>query len=72
MQGSSTVSIPSAFDGNDLEVHLIYEVVPIEPEEVEETVEDEEEVDTPALSVIATLAMLGLAVSVSQKGRQDL
>ena len=72
LQGSSTVSIPSAFDGNDLEVHLIYEVVPTEPEVVEETVEDEEEVDTPALSVIATLAMLGLAVSVSQKGRQDL
>ena len=36
LQGSTTIQLPSPHDGDDLQVHLIYEIMPI-VEEVEET-----------------------------------
>lgn len=63
-QGSMSVDLPAAFDGDDLSVHLVYQFNPLIPEEpvVPTPVVDEETV--PFLSSISTLAMIGVAVAV--------
>jgi hypothetical protein len=70
-QGTGTVSLPTTFDGDDLEVHLLYEIVPNEPEPVVEEngqdcstdgEQDCESEDTPALSVPLTLVAACAAV----------
>jgi len=70
-QGTGTVSLPTTFDGDDLEVHLLYEIIPDEPEPVVEEngqdcstdgEQDCESEDTPALSVPLTLVAACAAV----------
>ena len=66
LQGTGTVALPQAFDGDDLQVHLIYEIIPNEPEVLEEpneAVEPSDE-DTPALSTMFTLMAVGLALTL--------
>lgn len=58
-QGTASIELPPAFDGDDLEVHLIYQVNPIVVEE--ELDEPKESEDTPALSFVATMAALVMA-----------
>lgn len=75
-QGTASVTLPEAFDGNDLEVHLLYEIVPEAPEPViEDTAEDCSEEDgsdcdsedAPALSAVFTLLAALAAVAVTPR-----
>ena len=70
-EGSAVVNLPEPHDGDDLEIHLIYEIMPNPPEVVEETPPFEPSKDTPALSMISTALAVGLALAFSQRGRQD-
>ena len=69
-QGTATIQLPTPYDGNDLEVHLIYEVMPIIPEPVENEPVQESE-DTPALSLFSTMMVVGLALALTQRDRQE-
>ena len=69
-QGTATIQLPTPNDGNDLEVHLIYEVMPFVPELVEEEPVQESE-DTPALSLFSTMMVVGLALALTQRDRQE-
>ena len=60
LQGSATINLPEAFDDDDLEVHLIYEVMPI-VEDDEEVVAPKKSEDTPSLSFVATTTALLMA-----------
>ena len=64
--GSSEITLPAAYDGNDLSVHLIYQFnapveEPLEEEEclIPEGCEEEESV--PAASLLASLCVIGAA-----------
>ena len=69
------VILPDAYDGDDLQVHLIHEVVlpkedievPAEQKEEEET-EDEDDSSLPSLGLVAVVAMtMFAAVTVQRK-----
>ena len=74
--GSMEVTLPTAYDGDDLQVHLIHEV--ILPEPVEETPsepvaddsEDEEDSGLPSVSLIAVLAITMFAAITVQRKQQ--
>ncbi len=74
--GSMEVTMPTAYDGDDLQVHLIHEV--ILPEPVEETPsepvvddsEDEEDSSLPSVSLIAVLAISMFAAITVQRKQQ--
>lgn len=67
LNGTATVNIPTAHDGDDLQVHLLYEVIPNEPEpEPVVNTDDDENEDTPALSVLSTVLVLTLAAAFSR------
>ncbi|MEJ6562583.1 MAG: hypothetical protein QNL85_02610 [Euryarchaeota archaeon] len=63
-QGSMSVDLPAAFDGDDLSVHLIYQFNPLIPEELIVSIPAVVEETLPFLSSISTLAMIGAAVAV--------
>ena len=71
--GSMEVSLPTAYDGDDLQVHLIHEV--ILPEPVDETPEDpepeilkdEEKKGLPSIGLIAVLAITMFAAITVQR-----
>ena len=61
-QGSVDVQLPSAFDGDDLSVHLVYQFTPLVEEEIvepEAPVADSESI--PFVHSLATLTMIGAA-----------
>jgi hypothetical protein len=76
MSGSMEVTLPTAYDGDDLEVHLIHEVVLPEPEvEVpvnpddpieDDTIEDEDS-SLPSISLIAALSVIMIAAFTVQR-----
>ena len=74
--GSMEVTLPAAYDGDDLQVHLIHEV--ILPEPVEETPsdppvddsEDDEDSSLPSLSLAAVLAISMFAAITVQRKQQ--
>ncbi len=64
LQGTGTVSLPTAFDGDDLEVHLIYEIIPNQQEPTDDvTPPNPPSEDTPALSTVLTMVAVSLAVT---------
>ena len=74
MSGSMEVTLPAAYDGDDLEVHLIHEVVLPEPvdedpvtpaDPVEE--EDDEDSGLPSISFIAVLSVIMIAAFTAQR-----
>ena len=74
MSGSMEVTLPAAYDDDDLEVHLIHEVVLPEPVEedpvtpadpVEE--EDDEDSGLPSISFIAVLSVIMVAAFTAQR-----
>ncbi len=71
-EGTASLTLPAPHDGDDLEIHLVYEILPIAVEEPSEPAEtgDESE-DTPAPSVFSTVLVMCLAVAFSRRGRQD-
>ncbi|MEC7504670.1 MAG: hypothetical protein VX524_05290, partial [Candidatus Thermoplasmatota archaeon] len=71
-EGTATLDLPTPHDGNDLEVHLIYEIVPLVVEDpVQEDPADEESEDTPALSAVSTVLVVGLALAFTRRDRRD-
>ena len=74
MSGSIDVTLPTAYDGDDLEIHLIHEVVLPEPvdedpvtpvDPVEE--EDDEDSGLPSISFIAVLSVIMVAAFTAQR-----
>ena len=74
MSGSMEVTLPAAYDDDDLEVHLIHEVVLPEPVEedpvtpadpVEE--EDDEDSGLPSIGFIAVLSVIMVAAFTAQR-----
>jgi len=74
MSGSMDVTLPTAYDDDDLEVHLIHEVVLPEPvdedpvtpaDPVEE--EDDEDSGLPSISFIAVLSVIIVAAFTAQR-----
>ncbi len=74
MSGSMEVTLPAAYDGDDLEIHLIHEVVLPEPVEedpvtpadpVEE--EDDEDSGLPSIGFIAVLSVIMVAAFTAQR-----
>jgi len=74
MSGSMEVTLPAAYDDDDLEVHLIHEVVLPEPvdedpvapaDPVEE--EDDEDSGLPSISFIAVLSVIMVAAFTAQR-----
>ena len=74
MSGSMEVTLPTAYDDDDLEVHLIHEVVLPEPvdedpvtpaDPVEE--EDDEDSSLPSISLIAALSVIMVAAFTAQR-----
>ena len=71
-EGTATLDLPTPHDGNDLEVHLIYEIVPLVVEDpVQDDPVEEESEDTPALSVVSTVLVVGLALAFTRRDRRD-
>ena len=71
-EGTATLTLPAPHDGDDLEIHLVYEILPIQPEAVDEVDEDgASEEDTPFISVASTLMAVGLAFAFIQRDRRD-
>ncbi len=71
-EGTSTLNLPAAHDGDDLEIHLVYEIMPIIVEPVDGTSEEgeAEENDTPFVSIVSTAMTVGLAFAFIRKDRQ--
>jgi len=74
MSGSMEVTLPAAYDDDDLEVHLIHEVVLPEPvdenpvapaDPVEE--EDDEDSGLPSIGFIAVLSVIMVAAFTAQR-----
>jgi hypothetical protein len=73
MSGSKEVSLPAAHEGDDLEIHLIHEIVlpevvdegPDETSDPDE--EDDEDSGLPSLSFIAVLSVIMVAAFTAQR-----
>ncbi|MAI04141.1 MAG: hypothetical protein CMA07_00325 [Euryarchaeota archaeon] len=74
--GSLEVTLPAAYDGDDLQVHLIHEVVLPEPdgetpeEPSEEETEDEDDSSLPSIGLVAVVAMTMFAAVTVQRKQQ--
>jgi thiol-disulfide isomerase/thioredoxin len=76
MSGSKEISLPAAYDGDDLEIHLIHEVVlpevidegPDETSDPDE--EDDEDSGLPSISFIAVLSVIMIAAFTAQRKQQ--
>ncbi len=73
MSGSMEVTLPTAYDGDDLEVHLIHEVVLLEPVDEDPVTpadpveEDDEDSGLPSISFIAVLSVIMVAAFTAQR-----
>ena len=73
MSGSMEVTLPTAYDGDDLEVHLIHEVVLPEPVDEDPVTpadpveEDDEDSGLPSISFIAVLSVIMVAAFTAQR-----
>lgn len=79
LQGSVAIQIPEANDGDDLQVHLLYEIVPIveEPTDDLKVEEPKDSESVPFLTTVTTaIILLGAAmthkVKINQKDRRDV
>ena len=74
MSGSMEVTLPTAYDDDDLEVHLIHEVVlsepvdedPVTPTNPDEEMDDEDS-GLPSISFIAVLSVIMVAAFTAQR-----
>lgn len=60
--GTMEVTMPTAYDGDDLEVHLIHEVILPQAEESEEEPQVSEEDDNDSLPSIGLVAVVGITM----------
>ena len=76
LSGTKEITLPQAYDGDDLEIHLIHEVILPEPEqevEPETPVEDDEgddESSLPSISFVSVLAISMIAAITAQRKQQ--
>ncbi len=70
-EGTATLTLPPPHDSDDLEIHLVYEVMPIVPDTVDESEEDKSEENTPFLSIASTVMTVGLAFAFIQRDRRE-
>ena len=72
MSGSMNVTLPTAYEGDDLEIHLIHEVIlpEVVDEGPDETSEPEEDSSLPSLSLIAALSVVMIAAITVQRRQQ--
>lgn len=69
LQGSSPVALPAAFDGDDLEVHLVHTLIPpAEPDEIEDVALPEDPDESPLPAPGAGLALLAFAAASRRRG----
>ncbi len=71
--GSMGVTLPAAHDGDDLQIHLIHEVILPFVEEVPEepaTEEDEDEESIPSIGIIAVIGITMFAAAIVQQRQQ--
>ena len=64
MTGNTSITLPSAYDGSDLSVHLLYQLnYPLDdaPEENQSSTDTEVEEVVPAISLIGSLGILAIA-----------
>ena len=68
------VTMPTAYDGDDLEVHLIHEVILPQVEDPEEepqvTEEDDDEDSLPSLGLVAVIGITMFAAAIVQRKQQ--
>ena len=70
------VTLPAAYDGDDLQVHLIHEVILPEPEEetpsepVDDDSEDDDDSSLPSVGLVAVLAISMFAAITVQRKQQ--
>ena len=69
--GTAQISLPDAFDGNDLSVHLIYQIINpiVEDEGSENEPQVIEKKGMPAISLVATLALFAVATLTKSTNR---
>ena len=72
MSGSMNVTLPTAYEGDDLEIHLIHEVIlpEVVDEGPDETSEPDEDSSLPSLSLIAALSVVMIAAITVQRRQQ--
>ena len=72
--GAMEVTMPTAYDGDDLQVHLIHEVIlpqaeePVEEPQVNE--EDDDEDSLPSLGLVAVIGITMFAAAIVQRKQQ--
>lgn len=75
LSGSKDISLPAAYDGDDLEIHLIHEVILPEvvdedPAETSEPEEEDDDSSLPSLSLVAVLSVVMIAAITVQRKQQ--
>ena len=78
LSGTKEITLPDAFDGDDLEIHLIHEVVLPEPEtpsipgdgQDDVVDDDEDESSLSSIGVLPALAAIGLSALTKKKKHQ--
>ena len=78
LSGTKEITLPEAFDGDDLEVHLIHEVVLPEPEapaipgdgQDDVVDDDEDESSLSSIGMLPALAAIGLSALTKKKKHQ--
>ena len=76
LSGTKEITLPQAYDGDDLEIHLIHEVILPEPEQEVEPktpVEDDEgddESSLPSISFVSVIAISMIAAITAQRKQQ--
>lgn len=78
LSGTKEITLPDAFDGDDLEIHLIHEVVLPEPEtpsipgdgQDDVVDDDEDESSLSSIGMLPALAAIGLSALTKKKKHQ--
>lgn len=78
LSGTKEITLPDAFDGDDLEIHLIHEVVlpepeaPAIPDDGQDDVvdDDEDESSLSSIGMLPALAAIGLSALTKKKKHQ--
>ena len=67
--GTSTIDIPNSYDGEDMQVHLMYQFTPIKVDEESggDDGDDEESSSLPSISVIASLSCIIAAAALLRR-----
>ena len=69
--GTMEVTMPTAYDGDDLQVHLIHEVILPQPEESEEEPQVSDDDDSlPSIGLVAIIGITMFAAAIVQRKQQ--